>query len=122
MLPQSVRVSAGGLAVLGASLSLYVAVDAYRNGLNSGYSTPLAFTLIGATFALVGLSGGVLTSRRRSLGPWLLVAGALGGLAMWPWLVPSLVYLLAAAVSLLSLKMQREDREGGRRVGRDEAS
>ena len=106
-LSRGVRVSAGGLAVLGALLSLYVPLDAYRNGLNSGYPTPPAFALIGAAFALVGLAGGFLTWRGRSPGSWLLVAAAVGGLALWPWLVPGMVYLLAAALSLVSLKMSR---------------
>jgi hypothetical protein len=102
-----VRVAAGGLALLGALVSLYVPLDAYRNGLNSGFPTPPAFFVIGVAFAVVGLAGGAFIWRRPRLGLWLLLAAALGGLAVWPWLSAGMVYLLAAVVSVVSLRMAR---------------
>jgi hypothetical protein len=101
------RVVAVALSLLGASVSLYVPIDAYRNNLNTGFPTPTAFFVIGAAFAAVGIAGGVLTWRGKKLGPWLLLLGTIGGLVAWPWLTPAIIYLLGTAVSVASLRMAR---------------
>ena len=97
------RVAAATITLLGALVSLYVPFDAYRNALNSGYPAQPIFLILGLAFAAVGLTAGALVWRGRRLGLWLLLAATLGGLAAWPWLVPGMIYLLAAIASLMSL-------------------
>jgi hypothetical protein len=100
-----VRIAAVALSTLGALVSLYVPVDAYRNNLGTGFPTPAAFFVIGAAFALIGVAGGLLTWHGRRLGPWLLVLGTIGGLMAWPWLSAAIIYLVATAIGVLSLRI-----------------
>ena len=99
------RATAVALSAIGALLSLYVPVDAYRNNLNTGFPTPLVFFVIGAAFALVGVAGALLTLRGMGLAPWVLLLGTIGGLIIWPWLMPAFIYLAATTVSIAASRM-----------------
>lgn len=108
------RMAALALAVLGASVSLYVAFAAYQNYPTVDSKSFFTFFVLGCAFALVGVVGGALTWRRRMIGAWLLLLGAIGGLLAWPWLVPAIIYLLAVAVSVVSHRMAPGTRPIGR--------
>jgi len=99
------RATAVALSLLGALASLYVPVDAYRNNLNTGFPTPLAFFVVAAVFALVGIAAAILTWRGTKLGTVVLLLGTIGGLAAWPWLASALIFLLATIVSATTLWM-----------------
>jgi len=91
-------------SMLGALVNLSLPVTTYQNNLSAGFPTP-AFFGMGAAFALVGAAAGLLIWRGRKLGPWLLVLGTIGGLVAWPWFTTGIIYLLATAVSVVSLRM-----------------
>lgn len=87
----------------GVLISLYVSLDAYRNSAATSYPFQWAFLATSLVFAAVGVAGALLTWRSNRLGPWLLIGGAFGGFAVWPWLSAGLAYLVAAALSFIAL-------------------
>jgi hypothetical protein len=110
------RAVAVAVSLLGALVSLYVPIDAYRNSLNTGFPTPVAFFVVAALLALVGIIGAILTWRGTKLGTAVLLLGTIGGLVVWPWLVPALIFLLATMVSAATLWMASRATQGMRRL------
>ena len=99
------RVAAVALSMLGALVSLYVAFAAYQNYPTVDSKSFFTFFAIGGAFALLGAAGGLFTWRGRKFGSGLLLLETIGGRVAWPWLAAAIVYLLATALSIVSLRM-----------------
>ena len=98
------RLAALVATAVGIALSLYVTIAASQRTAEASYPFPVALVLLTMIFAGVGVVAAPLTWRSHRGGPWLLVIGALAGFVVWPWFETGVAYLVAAVLSLWSVR------------------